>query len=45
VATLEKQGKNKQKAEEKVSRERAKLDEIVKKKKIIHKKVFTAPNL
>ena len=31
VATLEKQAKNKQKAEEKVSREKAKLDEIEKK--------------
>jgi len=31
VATLEKQAKNKQKTQEKVSREIAKLDEIVKK--------------
>jgi len=37
VAALEKQAKNKQKAQENVSRERAKLDEIVK-KEILQKK-------
>jgi len=45
VAALEKQAKNKQKADEKVSRERAKLDELVKKRNLIEERLYSTKPL
>ena len=39
VAALEKQAKNREKAKEKVSREKAKLDEVVKKRNLIEERL------
>jgi len=45
VTALEKQAKNKQKAEKKVSRERTKLDEIVKKRNLIEERLNSTKTL
>ena len=45
MTALEKQAKNKQKAEKKVSRERTKLDEIVKKRNLIEERLNSTKTL